>query len=752
MLAFSASATTSLPFSEGFDEGTADARAPKHTWNFSTTSTSTYPKKWTYDSFVYFGSEKVLPRTGVGGFADIRYYTSSSEYTYDSLTSEWIELDEEAELDLGFSYYQVASNTTSTLTVQCSFDGHPFIDVYTTPIAGSTSEWKEVKTVINVPYGSGDVRLRFTAYNGEVGETVIFDEVSLTSPEAQQMVYPSSVTDFTSVYNAETHAIDLALTAPTHSHASLGDVRNEPLDHISKIVLSRSISYGEYEVIHEFENPTPGERLTYSDTDLSKGGSYFYRAVVYVDGLCDYGEYVDDSIMIGQKPTDVTNLTATSDKGNAPVTLTFTLPSVDDSGAQLTEPLGVNIRRYDFEEAGWDDLRSWTDMTPGTEIVCIDDNAVTGKSYEYKVVVEASGGSSYGVSTEIYVGLDQPMAPTNVVAEENDGKITVTWTAPEKGINNGYIDFEGMTYKVYRGNGYSDYSADLIATGITECSFTDETEFPVEQLVRYFVKANCNNFDGYSTSSNLVRVGDPEPLPYKEGFNTLDNTGNIIADHLSWSTTSSEVASDWSFAELAYFLMEGQVQPVSGRGLAYVYYGPYAQTVREDYLTSGKINLGDATSPEANFYVYVVPGYETSLAFEVSTDGKNFTTLHCEDYIESTLEEAGWVNVKCPLTDYLGQTIIVRFHAHKGETACSSAVDELTISDVNGVIETVAATDARILLNGRALTVAAENADITVATIDGKVILTARNNAATTLNPGIYVVKAGNSTRKLIVK
>lgn len=76
------------------------------------------------------------------------------------------------------------------------------------------------------------------------------------------------------------------------------------------------------------------------------------------------------------------------------------------------------------------------------------------------MVANGTAGNAYGVSGSVYVGVDEPRQPTDVVAKlGEDGKVTVSWTAPTAGINNGYIDAEHLTYIVLRGNGYSDYNA-----------------------------------------------------------------------------------------------------------------------------------------------------------------------------------------------------------------------------------------------------------------------------------------------------
>ena len=51
---------------------------------------------------------------------------------------------------------------------------------------------------------------------------------------------------------------------------------------------------------------------------------------------------------------------------------------------------------------------------------------------------------------DVFVGHDIPVAPADFKAEEADGKVHLTWTAPTTGQNGGYIDPDGLVYAIYR--------------------------------------------------------------------------------------------------------------------------------------------------------------------------------------------------------------------------------------------------------------------------------------------------------------
>lgn len=740
-------AALQLPFVEGFDVSDGSNWKPEHTWTNTSTSTSAYFTKWTYNGFAYCGSDRVEPQNGSGAFANIRYYSNPTQLTHDYLTSEAIDVSGVEKLDLSFSHYRVTGSNTSTISASISFDGGDFKRVYIRSVSSIESKWEEVSRTIDVPAGASEAVLRFEAYNGDTPETVIFDNVRLQKAQMEPPVYPSSVTDFTADMNGDRSAIDIALTAPTLTHPSLGGVHNEPLTHITSIVLSRCIGTGDYSEIHTWSNPAPGSRQTFSDTDLTQGGTYSYKAVVYVDDRCDYGTAADKTINVGQRPGHFTSLKATSDKGKAPVYLSFVSPAKDVAGYDLAENMTVEVERYNPEGQSWSTVKTWENIHPASMMSMTDFAAVEGEMYDYRVFATARGGKSEGDRMNVYVGADMTVAPTDVTATYTSGLVHLSWTAPAGGVNNGYVDFDNLTYKIYRGNAYSDYNAELIAEGVTDCTFIDPKTFEAEEGVRYFVKGVNMGYEGYSAVSQFLIVGKPSVLPYAEGFDKVVD-GLINPDHSVWLASSSEENPAWAFAEMAYFLMEGQVIPFKGNGLAYAYYSPYDDRLRDDYLTSGHVSLVGARKPELKYHAYVVPGYDTSIELQVAVNDTDFVTVDDIDY--STASSAGWVDRTIDLTQFTGKVISLRFRAHKGENSCSAAIDEISIRDIDSGVAEILGDDA-ISLNGRTLSVNGAGR-VAVSAIDGKSVFTGRGHVSLELRPGMYVVTADGASRKLMVR
>lgn len=752
----------SLPFIDTFDTPTSYSVTADHIWGNSTNSGERYPVTWRYDTYAYVSDEQVKPLGGEGGLAYIIFYSNSPAADY-HLSSSKIDLGEAKALDFGFSYYQ-GSQTSTVLSASISFDGGDFNEVYKVDFEKPSGEkgWVNVAKNIRVPAGAKTAVIRFTSTktgaNDNTQATVI-DQVSLKEGIPAKTVYPASATDFTAAYDKSAKAINLSFKAPLNSHATLGEVNDEPLEYITRIDLFRAIGYGtDYTVLNSFANPAPGQTLTFADTDLAVGGDYYYKVIVYVDEYCDYGQFLDQPVTVGQIPVDVNDLVITSNLGKAPVTLSFTAPAKDIKGEDLEEIKQINISRYNDTSLAWDELTPITaDITPGARLTYTDQDVTSGKTYQYKVIVVGTAGSTYGTIASVFVALDEPLAPAQVVATANaDGTVTITWEAPTAGINDGCVDTENLTYNILRGNGYSDYDATPIKENVKGTSFTDDPKFAEENAVKYFVKANNHGLYSAGGISNVVLSGPAPTLPFEENFDVSLGGGITSAQHTTWTTETSETSGSWSFAELAYIITEGQVQPVDGGvGLAYVYYGIYSSSHREDYLVSGNINIENAQDPRISFYVYGQPGYDSTLDLEISTDGGEFASVKKFDY-KTDFAAAGWqkniVDLDVPAS---AKQLRVRFHAHKGDYSCSVAIDNIRVYDEAESVASIGTSDITVGAANGTITVAgaADNDAVAVFDLAGATVANGCGNCTLPVAPGLYIVKVGAAPAvKVIVK
>lgn len=746
-----------LPFVETFDnlvnEWSYDF---DHLWATSTTCTDSYAPQWRVSNYCYVGNTQVYPPAEEGGLVYVNPYSYTPESDF-MLTSPKLSIASSSALSLSYKYYAPgipAGNTYVAASV--SFDGgSSFREVHRARLNDIPSAgWVTAEADIAVPQGASSVVLRLIGHNSPEAIAILLDDIRLRAGEEMPDIYPASVTDFTAALLPDNSGIQVQLTAPTLSHPSLGDINGQPLTSISRISLLRRIGYADYAQIHEFIDPAPGESLSFIDTDIAQGGDYYYKAIVYVGDNCDYGNYTDQAVTLGQIPAEVTELSLTSNRGAAPVTISFRLPATDIQGQPLRNITAVNINKYNIDTFAWETVGTLTDnLQPGQITSWNDTRVSSGESYEYRIICVGTAGSSYGVTDYVYVGLDEPERPSNLTAViGDDGLVHLSWDAPVTGINHGYIDTQHLVYTVQRGNGYSDYNAQMLATGILDTNYTDKTIFDEEEIVKYFVKATSGPYSGYSAISNLLIVGNPSQLPFTENFNkVVDN--EIQPNHTTWVATSTEAASNWAFAEMAYFLMEGQVKPIDADGgLAYSYYGPYATLHREDYLTSGNIDVQDVETAELTYHFFAVEGYDTALRIEIAFDGGDFSEIKLHDYTDLDGAE-GWTKVTLPITvPKDASTMQMRFTAVKGDSACSVALDNIRVAkDTNGIASMqpldavmIASIGSDIVINGLH-----HDEDIRIYDINGRNLYTGKGDTTITLPKGIYLINLRGQTIKL---
>lgn len=749
-----------LPFTETFDaKVSADSYTYDHLWGTSTTCGESNPPEWNVSEYCYDGNTRVQPPGGSGALAHLNTYGTTPVSDF-MLTSTRIAVGGAGTLDFSYNYYVSAPPSGGTsMSAAISFDNKPEFETVHSVIFEEceTKGWQTAAmTGIQVPAGASTAQIRITARNSKEAVALAIDDIKLRAGEALPDVYPASVSDFNAALNSDGSAIDITMTAPTMTHPSLGDKNNQPLTMISRISLQRQIGYGiGYEEIHEFLSPLPGSQLSFSDTDVARGGEYSYKAVVYVGSNCDYGNYLDNPVTVGQIPGEVSDFTVSSTRGAAPVVLRFRLPAADYKGESLRSITGVMITRYNSETFVWDEVAHLTEnLVPGEYASWTDTGVRSGEVYEYRVVCEGTAGNSYGVSQNVYVGADTPEEPRNLKAVlGDDGLVHLTWEAPVKGLNNGYIDTDHLVYIVQRGNCYSDYDAELLKSDVTTTSFTDPTTFGDEEIVKYFVKAVSGQMTGYSAMSNTLLVGNPNELPFTENFNKLVGE-NIQPVNASWTIESSESAPNWAFAEMAYFLLEGQVAPVDrDGGLAYSFYGPYSTLNRHDYLISGNMDVSGIERPGLGYHVYGVPGYDTALGVEVSFDGGAFQPLINHDF-KNDISELGWQKVEIPVDVPAGaRKMRLRFVARKGDYSCSVAIDNVHVArefDGSGISSTplcgvmVGTSGGRIVVCGLG-----NGEPVAITDLGGRMMYTGKGDCSVSLDSGVYLVTLRGRTVKI---
>ncbi len=177
--------------------------------------------------------------------------------------------------------------------------------------------------------------------------------------------------------------------------------------------------------------------------------------------------------------------------------------------------------------------------------------------YTFSVYLSNENGNGPESKAKMFVGKDIVKAPANVKATYVDNKMTISWDAPQEGVNGGYIDQSAVTYNVNR----VLPSAETIVTKTSETSVTIEVPMP-ETLEAYSfeVSATYEDVTTDAIKSNLVVIGSVIP-PYSQDFATDDamdymtvidanndgKTWTIVDNSARVAYNSSLDMDDWLF-------------------------------------------------------------------------------------------------------------------------------------------------------------------------------------------------------------
>lgn len=237
-------------------------------------------------------------------------------------------------------------------------------------------------------------------------------------------------------------------------------------------------------------------------------------------------------------PDTVSDIVAKADeKGLAKVELSFKAPSKDLSGNALKTISKIVILRNGAL------LTTLNEVSPGEHLVYTDEHAINQAMNTYTVVVYNDSGAGLDVTRSTYVGYDIPTAPDHVRLEVvNSTHARLTWNAPLKGVNGGFIDTDNLTYGVVRSDNQ------IVASSTVEHSINDTiSQIGEQRYVAYGVLAHNKLGYGATGLSNTVIAGAPYTLPFHETFanGTLTNFwGSEKYNDQGWGASWSPSSDD----------------------------------------------------------------------------------------------------------------------------------------------------------------------------------------------------------------
>lgn len=237
----------------------------------------------------------------------------------------------------------------------------------------------------------------------------------------------------------------------------------------------------------------------------------------------------------GAAPARVSGLDAQADlNGAMKDTIKWVTPSKTWAGDDLANLQSVKIYR---KNAGYatTELTKTADLIANSQLLAtvpateketamswVDENPIDGIN-TYYVLAANDKGNGVIDSIRCYMGIDVPGAVGNIMLEKNGTGVDISWTAPEKGANNGYIGTEGLSYKITR---LPDNV--VVAENVTDTKYTDNT-LGEQQSYSYTIQAVNAKGAGAIATSNPIMAGAALKTPISLAFDTQ-------ADADRWST------------------------------------------------------------------------------------------------------------------------------------------------------------------------------------------------------------------------
>ena len=274
---------------------------------------------------------------------------------------------------------------------------------------------------------------------------------------------------------------------------------------------------------------TDGE--SYANGFFSKFAEDEYGELIYSD-IGNFpnseeiiGLYIDSNPSAPNAPKPVSYLTLTpAGDGENSAVIEWVNPNQLNNGNPIEDVVKAHVYREGelvgtLEECWPDESSHFTDYD------------VPSGLYRYSVVAEVAGVQGDAAYTDAkFVGADVPGKVENIVAAKasDSNDITISWTAPSKGMHGGWWNSATATYKVTRVNDGS-----VVAESTTEASVVDNN---ITQLAGYQYAITAISADGVGDTAKSENVisGPAMTPPYFCDFST-DEQRNLWkvfdADH-----------------------------------------------------------------------------------------------------------------------------------------------------------------------------------------------------------------------------
>lgn len=243
--------------------------------------------------------------------------------------------------------------------------------------------------------------------------------------------------------------------------------------------------------------------------------------------------YIPFGLADDNAPSTAEQLSVNFVDGSLTGQFSFAIPTENYATEPLTGTVNYRVLVDDV-------LQKDGTSSPGATVTA--DLTLTEGVHVFTVVLSNEAGESLPAKLSAYIGYDTPVAVTNpMLTIDNDTyEATVTWEAPARGVNNGYLDRRNLKYIVKR---YPD--ASTLETDWEGTTYYDE--LPHETGLRsyyYTIQPYVGDKMGAIATTPTINVGQAEEIPWTEDFSRSINFSQFTVldvnnDKYTWTYENS---------------------------------------------------------------------------------------------------------------------------------------------------------------------------------------------------------------------
>lgn len=445
--------------------------------------------------------------------------------------------------------------------------------------------------------------------------------------------------------------------------------------------------------------------LTYLENVMAISGMYFNEPMLKAPGIISDFEYVSKEM------------------GSLEGVIKFKVPATSYDGSVMTTPVKYVVAEKDGI--------NFEGTASAGQVVEIDVVSTQGV-HNLEIQLSNEIGEGPVAKRTFLIGYDMPAAPQNIMLTDSALTTTLSWSAPQIGVNGQEFDKSILKYDVVR------YPEEItVASGITDTVFVEK--HGSDLLRYYYVVYSCNDtLRTRGVVSNAVVVGDPILPPYGGVFQSVGDMYNyytildVNKDQYTWVLDTETGA-----AVYPYNWQQGADDWMISPPIRYDAGAPYQLvfstfSTSYEYPESMKVTIGKDKTPEGQTEVLLdlptVPAQEEDGTISTYT-------------LDFTVPESG--------VYYYG------FKAYSKEYQEYLFLYNIQLLGTTGV-QSVATTHRNFdaYANDGSINVINPTGDVvTIYNINGMPVATTDNETfSTDVVPGIYIVKSSKDAIKVAVK